>query len=296
MALVGLYAVRLVVWRDPRDLAGDRILIASSYWELTFFIYILAAAVGGLLVGIIGTGNALVIMPTLAITFPTVLPGEHALRLATGTTMATMAVGAFVAAAAQHQFGRVDKSLLTLSIFPYLCGALAGPWISLWLPTSALRAYLALVITVVAVFLIAFDRGKVNSGRNVASHRAQIIAVLLVIAVASSIAGIASGIFAIPYLLRFDLPIKTVVGTSTAAAGFYSLFGALGYVTAGWFEPGLPEYSIGFVYLPAFAVMAIVVAIAGPLGVRVTNRIDDLMVQRIFAIFLLFAAAAIVLL
>lgn len=263
---------------------------------MTFLVYILAAAVGGLLVGIIGTGNALVIMPTLAVVFPKVLTGEHALRLATGTTMATMAVGAFVAAAAQHQFGRVNKSLLKLSIFPYLCGALAGPWISLWLSTSVLRAYLALVIIIVAMFLVVFNRSKVKSVRNIASHRFEIVAVLLVIGVGSSVAGIASGIFAIPYLLRFGLPIKTVVGTSTAAAGFYSLFGTVGYVSAGWLEPGLPPYSLGFVYLPVFALMAIVVAIVGPLGVRLNRHVDDVLLQRIFAIFLFVAAAAIMLL
>jgi uncharacterized membrane protein YfcA len=248
------------------------------------------------LVGVIGTGNALVIMPTLAVVFPKVLTGEHALRLATGTTMATMAVGAFFSAAAQHRIGRVNKTLLGLAIGPYLFGALAGPWVSLWLPTYVLRAYLALVITIVAIFLIISNRSEVESGRNISTHRVEIIAVLLLIAVCSSVAGIASGIFAIPYLLRFELPMRTVVGTSTAAAGFYALFGTVGYVSAGWLEPGLPPYSFGFVYLPAFAVMAIVVAIVGPLGVRLTHCVDDVVLQRIFAVFLLAAAAAIMLL
>ncbi len=251
---------------------------------------------GGLLVGILGTGNALVIMPTLAVMFPKVLTGEHALRLATGTTMATMAVGAFFAATAQHRIGRVDKSLLRLSILPYLFGALAGPWVSLWLPSYLLRAYLALVITMVAIFLFVSNQGKVQSDRDISTHRFEILAVLLVIGVCSSVAGIASGIFAIPYLLRFELPMKTVVGTSTAAAGFYSLFGTVGYVSAGWLEAGLPPYSFGFVYLPAFAVMAIVVAIVGPLGVRLAHRVDDVLLQRIFALFLFIAAAAIMLL
>ncbi len=263
---------------------------------MTFFLYVLAAAVGGLLVGILGTGNALVIMPTLAVVFPKVLAGEHALRLATGTTMATMAVGAFFAALAQHRFGRVNKSLLRLSIFPYLFGALAGPWLSLWLPTHVLRAYLALVITIVAIFLLVSNSRKVESNRDISTHRVEILAVLFVIGVCSSVAGIASGIFAIPYLLRFELPMKTVVGTSTAAAGFYSLFGTVGYVSAGWLDPGLPPYTFGFVYLPAFAVMAIVVAIVGPLGVRLAHRVDDVLLQRIFAIFLFFAASAVMLL
>ncbi len=263
---------------------------------MTFFVYVLAATLGGLLVGILGTGNALVIMPTLAVTFPKVLAGEHALRLAAGTTMATMAVGAFFAALAQHRIGRVDTSLLRLTAFPYLFGALAGPWFSLWLPIPILRAYLALVMTIVAVFLFVSNRNTVVPDRDISTHRFEVLAVLLLISTCSSVAGIASGIFAIPYLSRFQLPIKTVVGTSTAAAGLYSLAGTAGHISAGWFEPALPRHSVGFVYLPAFAVMAIVVAIVGPLGVRLARHVDDGLLRRVFATFLFFSAAAIMLL
>jgi len=260
---------------------------------LSFLIYVLASAVGGLLVGLIGTGNALVIMPTLAIVFPKIIPGEHVLRLAAGTTMATMAVGAIIVAFQQHRFGRVNKSLLKLFAFPYILGALAGPWLSLKLPSELLRAYLAVVIAIVALVLLVSRQDMTPKTREFSSHRIEIPIVLFVIGVCSSVAGIASGIFAIPYLTRFALPMKTIVGTSTAAAGIYSLFGTVGYVSAGWFQPTLPSYSLGFVYLPAFATMAIVVAVVGPFGVHLANRIDEKLLKRVFAIFLIFAAVAV---
>ncbi len=260
---------------------------------MIWVIYAAAAAIGGLLVGLIGTGNAMVIMPTLAVVFPQVLPGEHALRLATGTTMATMAVGAIAVSLAQHRAGRIDRALLELAVAPYLVGALAGPWLGRYLPTDVLRVYLAVVIVVVAGFLLASRAPHHRSHRAISDARIEISLVLLAIAVCSSVAGIASGIFLIPYLTRFALPMKTIVGTSTAAAALYSVFGTLGHVSAGWSVPGLPANTLGYVYLPAFAIMGLIVVLTGPLGVRLAHRVADERLKRGFAVFLLAAACAI---
>src|SRR5690606_16818374 len=130
-------------------------------------------------------------------------------------------------------------------------------------------------------------------GRDFSAHRLEVVLVLLGIGFFSSFAGIASGIFAIPYLARFSLPMRTVIGTSTASAAVYATCGAIGYVSAGWSVPGLPDATLGFVYLPAFAVMATTAWIATPLGVRLAGRISERALRRSFALFLIAAAVAI---
>ena len=69
-----------------------------------------AGGIGALLVGMIGFGTSLVVLPTLAILLPTMFAPEIALRLATGTTMATMAVGAVVAGIAQSRGEQVNRA------------------------------------------------------------------------------------------------------------------------------------------------------------------------------------------
>lgn len=118
--------------------------------------------------------------------------------------------------------------------------------------------------------------------------------VLLAVGVCSSVAGVASGIFAIPYLARFALPMRTIIGTSTAAAAIYSTFGAIGYIGAGWTSADLPAGSLGYVYLPAFAILAVTAAAFTPLGVRLAHRLNDRILRRSFALFLLIAAVVIV--
>ncbi len=260
---------------------------------MTWLLFVLAAGVGALAVGLIGFGSSLVILPTLAIVFPGMFGAEAALRLATGTTMATMTIGALSAGIAQARGGRVAWPLLRLAILPYLVGALCGPWGARFLPVQALRLYVAAILVLLGLWALR-PRGRVPAGtRHWQAHKGEIAAVLFLIGLASSAAGIASGVFAIPYLGRFALPLRTVIGTSTFGAALYCVFGTLGYVSAGWTWEGLPPWSLGFVYLPAFAVMSAAGAVCGPLGVRLAGRVSEEWLRRLLAVFLLCAAVVI---
>ena len=83
---------------------------------VSWIALLLAGAVGALLVGMIGFGTSLVVLPTLAILFPTMFAADTALRLATGTTMATMAVGAIAAGLAQSRGKHVSWPLLRVAV------------------------------------------------------------------------------------------------------------------------------------------------------------------------------------
>ena len=262
---------------------------------MVYFCYLLASSVGGLLVGIIGTGSSLVVLPSLVLIFAGVLPGFDTLRLAAGTTMATMAVGAIAGALAQYRVGHVDLRLLRLTLLPYVIGSLVGPWISRVLPTQVLGAYVAVIISMVALRMLFAGRGGMSLSRDYHEHRLEISLVLMAVGIGSSVAGVASGIFAIPYLTRFSLPLRTIIGTSTAGAAVYSTFGAIGYISAGWSANGLPEGALGYVYLPAFAIMAVTFSVATPLGVRLARYINERVLRRLFAGLLLAAALAIAL-
>jgi uncharacterized protein len=268
--------------------------MASSN-RLDIWLYILASASGGLIVGMLGTGSSLILLPMLILIFGSNMPADVSLRLAAGTTMATIAVGAVAGAIAQHRAGNIDTHLFKLTIGPYVLGAFCGPWVSRALPSGLLGGYVAILIGIVAVRMLLAGRNRLPSDRRFVDYRKELCVVLTVIAIGSSIAGVASGIFAIPYLLRFAIPVRTVMGTSTASAAVFASCGALGYVAAGWTAQNLPSGSVGFVYLPAFAVMATVATIATPIGVRLAGRVREDVLRCMFALFLLAAAGAIAL-
>ncbi len=260
---------------------------------MTWIVLALAGGIGALLVGMIGFGTSLVVLPTLAILFPTMFTADTALRLATGTTMATMAVGAVAAGLAQSRGGHVSWPLLRLAILPYAAGALLGPWAARYLPVDGLRIYVAGMLIVVGVWMLS--RRRIGSGgqRDWRAHDVELCAVFFGIGFACSVAGIASGLFAIPYLSRFAIPLRTIIGTSTVGAALYAAFGTLGHVSAGWNMADPPPWSLGYVYLPALAIMALAGAVCAPLGVRLAGRVNDRWLRNLLSVVILCAALVI---
>jgi uncharacterized membrane protein YfcA len=253
----------------------------------------LAGGIGALVVGIIGFGTSLIVLPTLAILFPTLFAPEIALRLATGTTMATMAIGAVAAGITRSRDANVSWPLFALAVLPYAAGALLGPWAARFLPVDVLRLYVAGMLMLVGIWTMGWPRTSGTGQRDWREHTLELRAVFFAIGFASSVAGIASGLFAIPYLCRFSIPLRTVIGTSTVGAALYSTFGTLGHMSAGWGSADLPAWSLGYVYLPALAVMAGASAVCAPLGVRLAGRIDDKLLERALGILILGAALVI---
>jgi uncharacterized membrane protein YfcA len=66
-----------------------------------------------------------------------------------------------------------------------------------------------------------------------------------------------------------------------------AIAGAVGYVLAGISVAGLPPWSAGFVYLPAFAGISIASVIVAPYGARLAHRLKGPTLRRIFAVFLI---------
>ena len=70
-----------------------------------------------------------------------------------------------------------------------------------------------------------------------------------------------------------------------------ALAGTLSNVYFGLGEPRLPEYSIGYIYMPALAVIAAASVTMAPMGARAAHKMPAAKLKRIFAV-ILYALAA----
>ena len=80
------------------------------------------------------------------------------------------------------------------------------------------------------------------------------------------------------------------VGTGAAVGIPVAVVGTVGYVVAGLSAPGLPDYTLGFVYLPALAVVVAVSVLLAPVGARLAHRMPVLTLKRVFALLLFLLA------
>jgi len=67
--------------------------------------------------------------------------------------------------------------------------------------------------------------------------------------------------------------------------------GTLGYVIAGWRLEGVPAGMLGYVYLPALAVLAAGSVATAPAGAWTAHRLDTPQLRRVFALLLYGIAA-----
>jgi uncharacterized membrane protein YfcA len=80
--------------------------------------------------------------------------------------------------------------------------------------------------------------------------------------------------------------MRQAVGTSAASGVPIAWAGAVGFVIAGWNEPGRAAFSLGYVALPAFAGIAVASVLTAPLGAKLAHSLPPQQLKKAFAILL----------
>ena len=76
------------------------------------------------------------------------------------------------------------------------------------------------------------------------------------------------------------------IGTAAAIGVPLAIAGTVGFVATGLFDKGLPPWSLGYVYLPAFVGIAITSFAIAPLGAKLAHRLPVTVLRRVFVVFL----------
>jgi len=93
-----------------------------------------------------------------------------------------------------------------------------------------------------------------------------------VIGTIAGMVGTGGAFIAVPFMTRCNVKLHVAVATSAALSVPVAIFAAIGYVIAGWHKPGLPEYAIGYVYLPALIVIVMTSTLLAPVGARLAHE------------------------
>ncbi len=247
-------------------------------------VYLLVGAFAGLIAGLLGVGGGLIIVPVLVFVFQgQSVAAEVMVHLAIGTSLATIVVTSISSMRAHHRHGAVKWPVFRQLVPGIVVGALAGAAIAGLLPTKVLRTWFGIFELLVAV-QIGFNFG-------VAPHRRLPGAAGMhlaggIIGAVSSVVGIGGGTLTVPFLTWCNISIRQAVATSSACGLPIAIAGAIGFIATGWSEAGLPEWSSGYVYWPAFAGVAAASLLFAPLGAKLTHTLPVNVLRRFFAVFL----------
>jgi uncharacterized protein len=268
------------------------VLAATSAGDLGTFALglVIAGVVGGLVAGMLGVGGGIVVVPVLYHVLALLGIDESVrMHLAVGTSLATIIPTSFSSVRAHNAKGAVDWDLLRRWAVPMVVGVLIGSALA----GLASGRVLSLVFVCVAV-PVAAHLAFGGENRRIADHLpggAAGLALPALIGGVSTMMGIGGGTVGVPAMTLCGVPIHRAVGTASAFGAIISVPGTLGAIVAGWHAHGLPPYSLGYVNLLGFALIAPASFLMAPAGASLAHTMDRDRLRIMFAIFIAVTSA-----
>lgn len=251
---------------------------------------VLTGLASGLIAGLLGVGGGIVVVPILYHVLA-LLGVDETLRMhiAVGTSLATIIPTAFSSASAHNRKGAVDWTLLKRWAIPMFIGVLIGSALAGLASGRALAIVFAAVALPVAIHL-AFNGENRRIGDHLPEGPVGLTFPALIGGV-STMMGIGGGTVGVPVLTLFGYPIHRAVGTASAFGAIISIPGTIGAILAGWHAQGLPVWSLGYVNLLGFLLIAPTSFFAAPYGAELAHSIDRRRLRIVFAAFIALTTA-----
>ncbi|TSE27223.1 Sulfite exporter TauE/SafE [Tepidimonas sediminis] len=248
----------------------------------------------GFLAGLLGIGGGMLMVPFLTfILAQRGVAGDLAVKMAIATSMATIVFTSLSSVRAHHRRGAVRWDLVRrlapgIVLGALLAGAgafrvLSGRWLAL--------LFAGFVAFSATQMLRSAARPQGGTGRGLPGPAGQ-LAAGGAIGFLSGLVGAGGGFISVPFMTWCGVVMHQAVATSAALGFPIALANGLGYLWSGAGVPGRPAGALGYVFLPALAVIASASVLMAPVGVRVAHALPVATLKRVFALLLYGLAAA----
>lgn len=251
-----------------------------------WWAYLVLGLVAGFLAGLLGIGGGMIMVPVLLSIFRNQapeagFPAEHLMHMALATSMATIPFTSASSVRAHHSRGGVDWKIVKGMLPGLAVGAIVAALVAGLVPGRPLAMFFVAFIFYAATSM--FLDIKPAGTRELPGP--------LGLAVAGSVASFLAAFLAagaafmtIPFMTWCNVPLKRAVGTAGALGFPLALAASVGYVIAGMRAGPLPAWSLGFIYLPALALVVVPSMLLAPLGARVSQRMPVKRLRIVFAL------------
>ena len=242
----------------------------------------------GFFAGLLGIGGGSVMVPILSMIFVARgFSSDHVIHMALATSMATIIPGALVSGWTHHKHQAVNWDVVKRLTPGVLLGTFSGAVIAHFSSTTFLKSFFVAFICFLALQMLLNARPRAaNSGALRLPGAWGLFGFGLLMGLVSSFAGIGGAVLSIAYLTWCNMRMHETIGTAAAIGVPLAVAGTIGFVLTGLSNPTLPAWSLGYVYLPAMAGIALTSMLVAPTGARLAHRLPVNTLKKIFVIFL----------
>jgi uncharacterized membrane protein YfcA len=249
-----------------------------------FLLCLFLGAIVGIFAGLLGIGGGLIIVPAFLFMAQHLLgiDIEHGMPMAIATSLSTVIFTGLSSARSHLQMGNIDKNIVTFCAIGIAVGASLGAFFATKISGVLLQRIFAGLVILIALQMI-FGRNRVST-TSLSKPALSIIG--LGSGFVSALMGIGGGALLVPILVWFQINIKKAIGCAALCGVVIAAFGSVSFIFSGFNKPYLPEYSLGYVYLPATLGIVITSMITARIGAKLTAKLDTHKLKRILAVFL----------
>ena len=243
--------------------------------------FLLAGVVAGFFAGMFGIGGGAIVIPILVHVYRSNgMEMTEAIRLAFGTSLATMAFTGLSSFLSHSKRGNVDYAWLKKLAVPAGIGALVGGLIASRVPGGWLALGLSLMLGYFGIKLLVQNSDAIavwpwlDKLRYVAGFFSGLT---------YSLAGMGGASVVTFYLTKLGLSLRTAIGTATGVL----LPTSVGAIVGFGLTAGMPhDWRWGYIDLRALVALSVCSVIASKLGVKAAARMPIALLRKGFGFFM----------
>ncbi len=256
---------------------------------LAHIIILLVTGIGvGFASGLLGLGGAFIMTPVQYIVFTDMgLPPDTAIKLAFGTNLLVVLPTAASGAWRHHQKGVVWWRAAIIMGGCSLIFAFAGATLAAHLPGVALKTIYGAIVLLAGIRMLIDRQQQVE--KEPVDNPWIWTAWAIPLGIISGVFGIGGAVVMIPVMvLALKFNMHNAVATSLAVMIFTSIGGVIGYIVNGIGVADLPPYSVGYVNLPSWFILAITSVGMAQVGAITAHRLPARQLKYIFIVVMFY--------
>ena len=244
---------------------------------------LLGTGVGvGFASGLLGLGGGFIMTPVQYMLFTNMgMSTDVAMKLAFGTSLLVILPTTASGAWRHHKKGAVWwKAAIIMGSCGFMA-AFGGATLATHLPGAVLKIVFGAVILASGIRMLII---RPLEGEQEAKDNPWLwIAWAIPVGIVTGMTGLGGGVVAVPVMvLALKFKMHNAIATSLAMIIFTSTGGVVGYIINGLGIPNLPAYSIGYVNLPAWFLLAVTSIGMAQVGAMTAHRLPAKQLRWIF--------------
>lgn len=257
--------------------------------NLFYIIILIITGAGiGFASGLLGIGGGFVMVPVQYWLLTSVgIDPTIAIRVSLGTSLAVILPTAISSAYGHYRKNAVLIKPTVLLATTGVVGGIFGGTIAANVPGEILRVFFGIAALAVAVRMLLYKSPEVK--KEPLDNSIYYVIAGFIVGIMSGLLGVGGGFIVVPFMvIAMGYDIHKAIGTSTAVIIFTSIGGILSYIFNGLNVSGLPQYSLGYVNLLQFVILAGASVPMTQLGVKAVHKLPARKLNYIFIALLVY--------